>query len=415
MSAEGFKEVNIGIMPKSWGIKPLPDLISHVTDNRGKTAPTSDEGIPLIATNCIKEDALYPTYEKIRFVSKDTYDNWFRSHPKPEDIIIVNKGTPGLVCLVPDPIDFCIAQDMIALRPDKDKIYGRYLFAYMRSGMFKHQVDGLNVGTTIPHLKKTVFKELFIPIPSFSEQKFIGDIYYNLSKKIELNQRMNQNLEEIGRAIFKHWFVDFEFPDDQGRPYKSSGGEMLDSKLGEIPKGWEVGKVEDCLELVYGKGLPQKKRESGKVPVYGSNGLIDYHNNSFVKGPGIIIGRKGTVGEINISYVDFWPIDTTYYVKSNMNNVILSWYYLLKSLKLDRMNVHSAVPGLNRNDVYEILLPIPDKKLLIEFEELICLLHTEINQNEKQIENLSQIRDSLLPKLMSGKIRIDIKIKDEGG
>ena len=164
MCTEQFKEVNIGIMPKTWKIESLPNLISHITDNRGKTAPTSDDGIPLIATNCIKENNLYPTYDKIRFVSEETYNNWFRSHPEPNDIIIVNKGTPGLVCLVPNPIDFCIAQDMIALRPDKDKIYDKYLFAYMNiPHPFKHQVDSLNVGTTIPHLKKTVFSELLSP------------------------------------------------------------------------------------------------------------------------------------------------------------------------------------------------------------------------------------------------------------
>ncbi|MBP2045303.1 restriction endonuclease subunit S [Methanobacterium aggregans] len=406
MSAEGFKEVNIGIMPESWGIKALPNLISHVTDNRGKTAPTSDEGIPLIATNCIKEDALYPTYEKIRFVSKDTYDNWFRSHPKPEDIIIVNKGTPGLVCLVPDPIDFCIAQDMIALRPDKDKIYGRYLFAYMRSGMFKHQVDGLNVGTTIPHLKKTVFKELFIPIPSFSEQKFIGDIYYNLSKKIELNQRMNQTLEEIGRAIFKHWFVDFEFPDEQGRPYKSSGGEMVDSELGEIPKGWKVGKLGSLISITSGK-RPDEKSDVKKgiftVPLVGASSLMGYVNKTLCNEPILVIGRVGTHGVVQRIQPPSFPSDNTLIIKSKYYEFL---YQILKTIDYDSLNVGTTQPLITQKSIknYEIILP--NNNILLLFEKIVLGLFNKVNTNNLEIKNLSQIRDSLLPKLMSGKIRV---------
>ena len=128
-----FKETEIGMIPEDWEIRPLTELISNVVDNRGKTAPTSKDGIALIATNCIKEDGLYPIKDKIRYVSQETYDNWFRDHPKTGDIIIVNKGTPGLVCLVPENVDFCIAQDMVAVRPNDNRVYGKYLFTAMRS------------------------------------------------------------------------------------------------------------------------------------------------------------------------------------------------------------------------------------------------------------------------------------------
>ena len=112
---------------------PFSELLSVVIDNRGKTCPTADAGIPLIATNCIRNELLYPTYDKVRFVSPETYSTWFRAHPKPGDILFVNKATPGRVCLVPDPVDFCIAQDMVAVRADTRKIYPRFLFAALRS------------------------------------------------------------------------------------------------------------------------------------------------------------------------------------------------------------------------------------------------------------------------------------------
>ncbi|MDZ4172049.1 MAG: restriction endonuclease subunit S [Methanobacteriaceae archaeon] len=217
---------------------------------------------------------------------------------------------------------------------------------------------------------------------------------------------MNQTLEKIGQAIFKHWFVHFEFPNKEGKPYKSSGGEMVNSDLGEIPEGWEVVKVADLIELVYGKGLTKNNRNPGEIPVFGSNGITDYHNESYVKGPGLIIGRKGTVGKIHISYSDFWPIDTTYFVKSKIDSIMIFWYYLLNSLKLEKMNVHSAVPGLNRNDIYEILVLKPKVNVLLDIESQLKSLFDKINQNNLENIILSQIRDSLLPKLMSGKIRV---------
>jgi type I restriction enzyme S subunit len=164
-------------LPEGWCYKTLPELISYVVDNRGRTAPTASSGIPLIATNCISNGSLYPEYKNLRYVSQETYDTWFRGHPRPGDIIFVNKGTPGLVCMVPDPVDFCFAQDMVALRPNTQVVDGKYLLAALRSPHFAEQVEAFSVGTTIPHLKKSDFPKLIIPLPPRKEQEFIGNIY----------------------------------------------------------------------------------------------------------------------------------------------------------------------------------------------------------------------------------------------
>ena len=126
---EELDKYNVSNAPKH----PLTELLEFIVDNRGKTVPTSDTGIALIATNCIRNECLYPKYEKIRYVSDEIYRTWFRSHPQPGDIIFVNKGTPGRTALVPDPVDFCIAQDMMAFRVKKDVGYNKYLLAVLRS------------------------------------------------------------------------------------------------------------------------------------------------------------------------------------------------------------------------------------------------------------------------------------------
>ena len=178
--------------------KPLPELLDFIVDNRGKTVPTVSQEeaceIVLIATNCIRNENLYPVYEKVRYISKETYEKWFRAHPISGDIIFVNKGTPGRTCFCPENIDFCIAQDMMAFRVNSSVLYNKYLLAVLRSREMQEQIRITSVGDTIPHFKKEFLKELTIPLPPMDVQQIIGDYYFKLSEKIELNKKINENL-----------------------------------------------------------------------------------------------------------------------------------------------------------------------------------------------------------------------------
>ena len=163
----------------------------------------------------------------------------------------------------------------------------------------------------------------------------------------------------------------------------------------KIPKGWKWVKLGDEIELLYGKGLTEKERKNGIYPVYGSSGIIGYHNNYLVKGPGVIIGRKGSVGEVNLSKTDFYPIDTTYYLKLKNDNDIFFFYYLLKTLRLNEINSHSAVPGLSREDIYSLYIPLPplpEQKAIAEvlssIDDKIELLHRQNKTLEKMAMTL---------------------------
>lgn len=160
-----------------------------------------------------------------------------------------------------------------------------------------------------------------------------------------------------------------------------------------IPEGWERKRIGDCIELIYGVGLPKRERIKGEIPVFGSNGVVGFHNKALVKGPAIIIGRKGSVGEVVLSQNDFWPIDTTYYVKTKKDQNAHFWFYFLTTLGLKEMNSHSAVPGLNRDNVYEIIKMIPScneqraiAKILSDLDEKIEL-NRQIN---KTLEAIAQ-------------------------
>jgi len=251
---------------------PFSELLCEVIDNRGKTCPTEVAGIPLIATNCIRNELLYPSYEKVRFVSQETYSNWFRGHPKPGDIFFVNKATPGRVCLVPDPVDFCIAQDMVAVRANPKRVDPKYLLAVLRSPAVQQKIGQMHVGTLIPHFKKGDFDKLLLPIPERRTQEFIGETYFSLSAKIDSDRRINVTLEALALALFRSWFVDFD-------PVKAKAAGSCDafsavfpttfenSALGLIPNGWEICSLDVIAEYMNGLALQKYPPDAERAAI----------------------------------------------------------------------------------------------------------------------------------------------------
>ncbi|TCA50968.1 restriction endonuclease subunit S, partial [Rhizobium pisi] len=242
---------------------PFTDLLAKIVDNRGKTCPTTNAGLPLIATNCVKNTTLYPVFEKVRYVSEEVRQTWFRGHPLAGDLIFVTKGSPGQVCLVPSPVGFCIAQDMVAVRADSQKVYPPYLFAALRSEAVQRDIANMHVGSLIPHFKKGDFDKLRIPLPERRQQVFIGDYYLELSQKIELDRRNNETLEAMAQAIFRDWFVDFgptrRKIEGASDPAEIMGGlvigadqaqqlaDLFPAGLGDngLPEGWMAGALGD--------------------------------------------------------------------------------------------------------------------------------------------------------------------------
>ncbi|MEW6110286.1 MAG: restriction endonuclease subunit S [Nitrospirota bacterium] len=257
-------------------------------------------------------------------------------------------------------------------------------------------------GSAQPILNKGHFSQLKITIPSPPEQKAIASILGALDDKIELNREMNETLEAMARAIFKSWFVDFDSIPGLG-PHK----EWQDSPLGKIPKGWRVETIGNVIELAYGKSLKEELRQPGKIPVYGSNGQVGWHNEKLVDGPGIVVGRKGNPGIVTWVSTDFYPIDTTFYVVPK--GIIKSMHYILHALKLQdlpSLGADSAVPGLNRNMAYMNTMIVPPEDVIAFFDKQVKTLSEVVNHNNEESRTLASIRDTLLPKLLSGEIRV---------
>ncbi len=232
--------------------------------------------------------------------------------------------------------------------------------------------------------------------------------------RIALLRETNATLEAIAQALFKSWFVDFDPVHARARGEQPAGlapevaalfpDSFEESDLGKIPKGWTIGRVEDLMELAYGKALKATARIDGPIPVYGSGGITGYHNESLVNGPSIIVGRKGTVGSLYWEDLPFFPIDTVFYVKTQKPQTYC--FYLLQRLGLKDMNTDAAVPGLNRNNVYRLQVLIPPEEVLAAFDNIASVLRHRIFSNNQQSQTLANLRDTLLPRLISGQLRL---------
>lgn len=399
---------------------PLTEVLSFIVDNRGKTVPTTTSGHILIATNCIKNDRLYPCYEKIRFLSEDTYQSFFRSHPIPGDILFVCKGTPGRCALVPDPIDFCIAQDMVGLRANKSIIDNKYLLAVLRSYEIQKFIYNTSVGDVIPHFKKQFFNKLLIPVPPMELQTKIGAFYYSISQKIENNNKINANLESQAQALFKSWFVDFT-------PFKDQP--FVDSELGPIPQGWKVGKLGDLGEIVGGSTPSKSKPEyytthgiawltpkdlSTSKAKFTSRGEIDitdegYKSTSTKLMPrgSVLFSSRAPIGYLTIAKNE---ICTNQGFKSLVPNGVGTGfvYYTLRHLtpQIENRATGSTFKEASATLMRSVETIVPPTSILNKFEELLRPILQFQEKKEEENQRLAALRDTLLPKLMSGEIKL---------
>ena len=260
--------------------------------------------------------------------------------------------------------------------------------------------------------KRAVIENIDIDVPPLPEQKSIVNILSALDKKIEVNNQINKTLENMAQAIFKQWFLDFEFPNEDGEPYKSSGGEMIESDHGLIPKGWEVGKFIDLIEITSGK-RPGKRSdlamEDCKYPLVGASSIMGYTDDFNFEEKILVIGRVGTHGVVQRFNNKVWASDNTLVIKSDNYEFA---YQILNQIDYKAINRGSTQPLITQTDIKNYTLIIPTEGYLNKFELLVGSLF-EIHSNHC-IENskLTEIRDSLLPKLMSGEIRVPL---DEEG
>jgi type I restriction enzyme, S subunit len=354
-----------------------------------------------------QQHAIYNTRDFRYFIDSDKYSELNRFSVLPNDLIISCSGTVGEVSIITDDDPKgIISQALLTLRPNLELVKPKFLYYFFKTKNGHNQLLSASHGSVQVNIaKREIVETIPISVPNIKTQNSIIEILSSLDDKIELNNKINQELENLAQTLFKQWFIDFEFSNENGEPYKSSGGEMVESQLGEIPKGWEVCNLSDLLTVKYGKD--HKHLADGPFPLYGSGGIMRYVENPLYSEPSILIPRKGTLS--NLFYVSepFWSVDTMFYTV--IHNPAFGKYLFLsiKALNLASMNVGSAVPSMTTKVLNEIRLLKPDDKTMLDFDSQVSLFFEKIKHNISENIELSSLRDTLLPKLITGELQIN--------
>ena len=360
-----------------------------------------------------------------------SYDIVEKFELKKDDIVIARTGnTIGVVKYIDKDIKSVYNNGLIRIKID-DEFNSKFIYYNLISEDFKSFIYGISAGTsTQPNMKIEHMLQYKINKFSLEEQEKIANILSSLDDKIELNNEMNKTLEEMAQSIFKRWFVDFEFPSEDGEPYKSSGGEMVDSELGMIPKGWEVKTLDYVGDIVSG-GTPSTKNEEyygGDISWITPKDLSGYNRKFISKGERSItelglqkssakLLPKGTVlfsSRAPIGYVAIAEkeVSTNQGFKSVVcNEEIMNNNYVYYFLKYNKENIENVSSGstfkeISGSHMKNIKIIVPSKFILDKFNDLIKSFDSLLKKNYEDIDILEQIRDSLLPKLMTGDVNL---------
>lgn len=254
---------------------------------------------------------------------------------------------------------------------------------------------GFSGGVATPIINKTTFSGIKLRVPPQESWVKIGDILSGYDDLIENNTRQIELLEEYARHLYREWFVYLRFP-----------GHEHASKIDKVPEGWTKEPLENLLVLQRGFDLPLDQRKAGDIPIIASTGVNGFHSEAKVSAPGVVTGRSGSLGTVMYISKDFWPLNTSLWVKEFKKVSPVFATFLLRSMALQNYNGGAAVPTLNRNDVHKVEVICPDSKVIELFDSYVQPVFNQIEHLNEYNKKLSKARDTLLPRLMNGEITV---------
>ncbi|HEQ3544795.1 restriction endonuclease subunit S [Enterobacter vonholyi] len=436
-------------MSSNWSVKKLGDLVTFLS---GGTPSKSNKDywngeIPWISASSMQSTRYHDSDLRVTSLGST---NGTRLVPAETVLLLVRGG--ALHNKIPVGIttrEVTFNQDVKALVPKSEDITPYYLLAWLISSreLLLGKVENTGIGAG--KLDTKILQDLDVPVPPKAELLRLELFSKALDDKIILNQNINHTLEQMAQALFKSWFVNFEPVKAKMAVLEAGGSQedamlaamtaisgkdddalvvferehpeqyaelkataelfpsaMQDSELGNIPVTWELGKLQDLLVLQRGFDLPSSARKDGEFPLIAASGPNGTHNVAMAKAPGVITGRSGVLGKVYLTLEDYWPLNTTLWVKEFKRATPCYAYELLRLLDMKAFNAGSAVPSLNRNHIHSLSYPLPPMALVNLFESSALLLHQRAHVNLKHSQSLALLRDTLLPKLLSGEITL---------
>lgn len=423
---------------EEWKQDKLIDLLDSLIDYRGKTPRKVDKGIPLITAKIVKNGRIDTPTE---FLDIEDYDNWMvRGFPKNGDVILTTEAPLGEVAQLDDN-KIALAQRIVCLRGKEGVLDNTFLKYFLLSSLGQARLKARETGTTVTGIKQSELKEVLIDYPPYKYQKQITSILKSLDDKIELNRRINENLEQQAQALFKSWFVDFE-------PFKD--GLFVDSELGKIPEGWQVGTFKDIIHstlsgdwgkeckqgnhiqkvfCIRGADIPNIKRgDKGNMPTrfiieknFQSKALMDGDMVIEVSGgsPTQATGRACRISRGLLDKYNHSIVCTNFCRAIKPLSQYSSFLYYMWEMFYNQgimFSYENGTTGIKNLDINGLIqkepIIIPPVEIALEFEKITQIYYEKIQSNGVESEMLSLLRDTLLPRLMSGELKIsDIKNK----
>ena len=322
-----------------------------------------------------------------KFVTEEKARSLSRSIARRGDVIITISGTLGQIAYIPDDSmfeEYLCSQRQFRVSFDSSRVYVPYLVFYFHTNEGQGKILSFANQTGVPALSQPLknFRKIRIQLPSYTEQRRIASVIEAINDKIECNQKVNDNLQQQAQAIYASMFVDNADPT------------------------WQQGHLSDLVTVRYGKD--HKKLTDGIYPVYGSGGIMRHVERPLYDKESVLIPRKGTLN--NVMYVNqpFWSVDTMFYTEMRLPNVAKFVYHFVKAKDLASMNAGSAVPSMTTDILNAMEVAIPPASVLEEFESLVAPMYRAMQENDAQSNKLADLRDTLLPKLMSGEIDVSV-------
>lgn len=430
MNKTKFKQTEISEVPKDWDVQAIADLPIDIIDgDRGINYPKKNEfekqGFCLFL-NTKNVPGEHFDFSECDFVSEERDQILRKGKLQKGDIILTTRGTVGNIAYYHERIPYehiRINSGMVIIRNTRKRFDTDYLYHLLKSPILKQQYLSFATGSAQPQLPIRDINKIRLTIPSILEQRAIAKILSDLDGKIELNHQMNRTLESIAQAIFKRWFVDFEFLNEQDKPYRSFGGKVVDSELGEVPEAWEIKPLDQIAEFLNGLALQKYPPMGDKyLPVIKIRELNQGITESTDKAA-VDVEKKYIVddGDVLFSWSGSLQVCIWCNGKGALNQHLFKvtsdhypkWFYYqwvkfhLPEFRQIAQGKATTMGHIQRRHLSASLVTVPPYEVLEKMNRVMEPLLDQIVVNGIEIRKLSEIRDSILPKLMSGKIRIN--------
>ncbi len=415
-----------------WKEYKLGDISEDVSYGYTESANDKPVGPKFLRITDIREGSI--DWDKVPYCVISEKD-FIKNKIEIGDIVIARTGaTTGITETIKHNVNAVFASYLIRFRINKLYANPFYVGYILKSNLWKDYVSSIVGGSAQPGANAKQFSDFTLKLPNLRIQNTITEILSSLDDKIELNNKINQELENLAQTLFKQWFIDFEFPDEKGEPYKSSGGEMVDSELGEIPEGWEVGKFGDLVDIINGYAFKSKDfnfiSNEGILKIRNINGIVvDIVNTDFVSSEvvrklnnkfkvqagDILIAMTGAeVGKIGItpeSDKSLWLNQRVGKVVPKNKEQISFIHTMFNVLNLTEVvrneAMGSAQPNISSQGIEKIKLLIPSINLIDEYSSMFIKKYELFYKSLKENQELVDLRDTLLPKLISGELEIN--------